>query len=391
MASKTKTKKRFKIRQIFNEKGNGFDLPFLGIVIILLRFGLVMLYSASYVKAIYKFDDSLHYIRKQVIYAILGFGVMIFASRVDYHIYRRFIPALMALTYVLLLVVLTMKDYNGCHRWITIPGVGTFQPSEIAKFVEILVFSHLIERNYDRMKDPRYGILPFMLVIVSFVALLYFEPHLSCIVIVCFIGATMMFVGGSDIKWFGFGFLALLGAVMVAFLLFREQIGRYIYPRIESWLHPELDLQGDGYQSYQALLAIGSGGLFGLGIGNSRQKHLHLPEMQNDFIYPIICEELGFIGGMLVIILFLALLFRGFRIARKAKDKFGAMMVIGIITQISIQAFLNIAVATNTIPNTGISLPFFSDGGTALLMVLGELGIVLSVSRQANMNEDDGE
>ena len=391
MASKTKTTKRFKIRQIFNEKGNGFDLPFLGIVIILLRFGLVMLYSASYVKAIYKFDDSLHYIRKQVLYAILGFGVMIFASRVDYHIYRRFIPALMALTYVLLLVVLTMKDYNGCHRWITIPGVGTFQPSEIAKFVEILVFSHLIERNYDRMKDPRYGIVPFMLVIVSFVSLLYFEPHLSCIVIICFIGATMMFVGGSDIKWFGVGFLALLGAVMIAFLLFRDQIGRYIYPRIESWRHPELDLQGDGYQSYQALLAIGSGGLFGLGIGNSRQKHLHLPEMQNDFIYPIICEELGFIGGMLVIILFLALLFRGFQIAKKAKDKFGAMMVIGIITQISIQAFLNIAVATNTIPNTGISLPFFSDGGTALLMVLGELGIVLSVSRQANMNEDDGE
>ena len=391
MASKTKTKKRFKIRQIFNEKGNGFDLPFLGIVIILLRFGLVMLYSASYVKAIYKFDDSLHYIRKQVLYAILGFGVMIFASRVDYHIYRRFIPALMALTYVLLLVVLTMKDYNGCHRWITIPGVGTFQPSEIAKFVEILVFSHLIERNYDRMKDPRYGIAPFMLVIVSFVSLLYFEPHLSCIVIICFIGATMMFVGGSDIKWFGVGFLALLGAVMIAFLLFRDQIGRYIYPRIESWRHPELDLQGDGYQSYQALLAIGSGGLFGLGIGNSRQKHLHLPEMQNDFIYPIICEELGFIGGMLVIILFLVLLFRGFQIAKKAKDKFGAMMVIGIITQISIQAFLNIAVATNTIPNTGISLPFFSDGGTALLMVLGELGIVLSVSRQANMNEDDGE
>ena len=208
MASKTKTKKHFKIRQIFNEKGNGFDLPFLGIVIILLRFGLVMLYSASYVKAIYKFDDSLHYIRKQVLYAILGFGVMIFASRVDYHIYRRFIPALMALTYVLLLVVLTMKDYNGCHRWITIPGVGTFQPSEIAKFVEILVFSHLIERNYDRMKDPRYGIAPFMLVIVSFVSLLYFEPHLSCIVIICFIGATMMFVGGSDIKWFGVGFLA---------------------------------------------------------------------------------------------------------------------------------------------------------------------------------------
>ena len=391
MASKTKTKKRFKIRQIFNEKGNGFDLPFLGIVLILLRLGLVMLYSASYVKAIYKFDDSLHYIRKQVLYAILGFGVMIFASRVDYHIYRRFIPALMALTYVLLLVVLTMKDYNGCHRWITIPGVGTFQPSEIAKFVEILVFSHLIERNYDRMKDPRYGIAPFMLVIVSFVSLLYFEPHLSCIVIICFIGATMMFVGGSDIKWFGVGFLALLGAVMIAFLLFRDQIGRYIYPRIESWRHPELDLQGDGYQSYQALLAIGSGGLFGLGIGNSRQKHLHLPEMQNDFIYPIICEELGFIGGMLVIILFLALLFRGFQIAKKAKDKFGAMMVIGIITQISIQAFLNIAVATNTIPNTGISLPFFSDGGTALLMVLGELGIVLSVSRQANMNEDDGE
>ncbi len=391
MAGKTKVKSKFSLRGLFVQRGLDVDGPMTLIVAILLIFGLVMLYSASYVRGIYKFGDSLHYIKNQAFYAVVGVGVLAVASKVDYHFYRRYAVALIAVSYVLLVRALFMPAYNGCHRWITIPHVVTFQPSEIAKFAVILMFANMIEVNYDKMKTFQYGILPYLLVLGSVVFLLFFEPHLSCIVIICAIGAIMMFIGGSDERWFALGVALIIVAVMVAFFLFRDKIGEYIIPRIHSWLHPEEDPQGKGYQSYQSLLAIGSGGLFGLGLGNSRQKHLHLPEPQNDFIFSVICEELGFIGGMMVIILFLALFIRGIYIATHSKDKYGAMLVVGIVSQITLQALLNVAVATNTIPNTGISLPFFSEGGTALLMVMGEMGIVLSVSRYAHLagTEDD--
>jgi len=238
------------------------------------------------------------------------------------------------------------------------------------------------------MKTFQHGVIPFAVILGSMALLFLLEPHISGTVILFGIGVIMMFVGGTDIKWFVTGIILVLIAGVAAVIIEPSLVGR-ASGRITAWLNPESDLQGDGYQSYQSLLAIGSGGLFGLGLGNSRQKHLHLPEPQNDFIFAVICEELGFFGGMMVMGLFFALLVRGIYIASRAKDKFGAMMVVGIISQISIQAFLNIAVATNTIPNTGISLPFFSEGGTSLMMLLAEMGIVLSVSRYANLERGE--
>ena len=388
MAENSKVKSKFNIKQWlrFTDKGAKMDMPLLLITFILLIFGLVMLYSASYVYGIYRFDgDSLHYIKDQALFAGIGVVAMFVASKIDYHIYRRYAVMLMGLVYILLVVVLFMPAYNGCHRWIVIPNVGTFQPSEIAKFAVILMFANMIEKNYDKMKQFQYGIAPFAVVLASIVALMFLQPHLSGIVIICMVGAIMMFIGGSDIKWFFLAFGVLVVGIIAVLIIFPESI-HYASTRIDTWLHPENDLSAAGYQSYMGRLAIGSGGLFGLGLGNSRQKHLHLPEGQNDFIFAIICEELGFVGGMLVIILFIALFVRGIYIATRAKDKFGAMLAIGIIVQITLQAFLNVAVATGTIPNTGISLPFFSEGGTSLTMILGEMGIVLSVSRYANLD-----
>lgn len=392
--NKTKTKKKFELNQYlrFTKRGARLDLPLLIIVFILLGFGLIMLYSASYVKGIYNFSgDSLHYIKDQLIYASAGLLIMFLASKIDYHVYKRYAPAIMLVSAALLVVVLLMPEINGVNRWIfiKIPGGSiTFQPSEISKFAVILMFSVMIENNYDKMYKATYGIFPFAAVLAIVVGLLFLEPHLSAIIITCGIGAIMMFVGGSDIRWF-IGAVVAGIALIALVLVVKPDLVSYASSRINAWLHPEQDLQGDGYQSYMSLLAIGSGGLFGLGLGNGRQKQLHLPEPQNDFIFSVICEELGFFGGMVVILLFIALFLRGIYISTHAADKFGSMLTLGIIVQITLQAFLNIAVATCTIPNTGISLPFFSEGGTSLVMILGEIGIVLSVSRYANTDKDE--
>ena len=299
--SKVRTKSKFNIKDWlrFTEKGARLDVPILLITFILLAFGLVMLYSASYVYGIYRFKgDSLHYIKDQVLFAVIGVVAMFVASKVDYHVYRRYSVMLLGVVYILLVVVLFMPAYNGCHRWIVIKNVGTFQPSEIAKFAVILMFANMIEKNYDKMKTFTYGIAPFAVILGSIVVLMFFQPHLSGIVIICMVGAIMMFVGGSDIKWFLFAFGALVVGIVAVLIIWPESI-HYASSRIDTWLHPENDLSAAGYQSYMGRLAIGSGGLFGLGLGNSRQKHLHLPEGQNYFIFAIICEELGFVGGML--------------------------------------------------------------------------------------------
>lgn len=374
----------------FAEKGTNVDMPLLVITLTLLVFGLIMLYSASYVKGLYERGDSLHYIKDQVIFAVAGLVVMFFAAKLDYRILRRYSFLVLGITYILLVLVFFMPEINYANRWIVIPNVLTFQPSEIAKFAIILVFADWIQRfGSQKMRTVKFGILPFLIVLGSVAGLVIIEPHISATLIICAIGVIMMWVGGTDERFFLFGILLVIAAVAMAYFLNPAGLWERAMGRITAWQNPESDLQGDGYQSYQSLLAIGSGGLFGLGLGNSRQKHLHLPEPQNDFIFAVICEELGFIGGMMVICLFLALLLRGIYVAYKAKDKFGAMLVVGVISQISIQAFLNIAVATNTIPNTGISLPFFSEGGTSLLMLLGEMGVVLSVSRYANLEKGE--
>ena len=296
----------------------------------------------------------------------MGIAGLWLASRVDYHIFHKLAWPLLGVSLVLLAVVLFMPEYNGCKRWLVLPGVGTLQPSEIAKFAVVLVFSHIISLNHDRMRSFAVGVLPFVLVLGVVAALMLLEPHLSGTLLILGIGAVLMFVGGTGLRWFvlaGLGGAAAIGAAVVVMQ------------------DPFADPLGDGHQTIQSLYAIGSGGATGLGLGNSRQKHLFVPEPQNDFIFSIVCEELGFVGACAVVLLFVLLLWRGITIAAHAPDRFGALLVVGFTVQVALQAVLNVAVVTNTIPNTGISLPFFSSGGTSLMMLLGEMGIVLSVSR----------
>ena len=361
----------------------GLDVAFLAILLLLLCYGLLMLYSAGYAVALYRRGDAYAYIRPQLLFAALGVAAMYAASFVDYHIWHRLAWPLLGVSLVLLVIVLFMPEYNGCKRWLVLPGLGTLQPSEIAKFSVVLVFSHIISLNHDRMKTFSTGVLPFGLVLGAVAVLMLLEPHLSGTVLILGIGAVLMFVGGTGLRWFGIAAALGVGAVAAAVVLLPDLVP-YAAGRLASWQDPFADPLGEGHQTIQSLYAIASGGLVGLGLGNSRQKYLYVPEPQNDFIFSILCEELGFAGAALVILLFLALFLRGMSIAVRARDKFGALLVVGFVTQVILQAVLNIAVVTNTIPNTGISLPFFSSGGTSLMMLLGEMGIVLSVSRQAD-------
>ena len=357
-----------------------FDIPFLLILLLLLSYGLIMLFSAGYAVALYRRGDAYTYIRPQLLFAALGVLAMYAASLVDYHVWHRLAWPMLGISLLLLTIVLFMPEYNGCKRWLVLPGLGTLQPSEIAKFAVVLVFAHIIALNHDRMGSFAVGVLPFALVLGAVAVLMLLEPHLSGTVLILGIGAVLMFVGGTGLKWFvlaGAGGAAAIGAAIIIM----PDLVPYAASRLSSWLDPFADPLGDGHQTIQSLYAIGSGGAAGLGLGNSRQKHLFVPEPQNDFIFSILCEELGFLGACAVILLFSALLWRGITLAAHAPDRFGALLVVGFVVQVALQAVLNIAVVTNTIPNTGISLPFFSSGGTSLMMLLGEMGIVLSVSR----------
>ena len=344
-------------------------------------FGLVMLFSASYATAYYRFKgDSFHFIRQQALFAAVGVVVMFVASHVDYHIFHKFAWPIMAVTVVLLIVVLFMPELNGAKRWIFLPIGGNLQPSEVAKFAVIVLFAHIISINHKRMKTFAYGVLPFVVILGVIAGLMLLEPHLSGTLLILGIGAVLMFVGGTGLRWFVLAGVGGAGAIAAAVVIMPDLVP-YAADRLRSWQDPFADPLGDGHQTIQSLYAIGSGGAAGLGLGNSRQKHLFVPEPQNDFIFSIVCEELGFIGACAVVGLFVLLLWRGITIAARAPDRFGALLVVGFVVQVALQAVLNVAVVTNTIPNTGISLPFFSSGGTSLMMLLGEMGIVLSVSR----------
>ena len=360
-----------------------FDIPFLLILLLLLSYGLIMLFSAGYAVALYRRGDAYTYIRPQLLFAALGVLAMYAASLVDYHVWHRLAWPMLGISLLLLAIVLFMPEYNGCKRWIVLPGLGTLQPSEIAKFAVVLVFAHIISLNHDRMQTFATGVLPFMVILGAVTVLMLLEPHLSGTLLILGIGAVLMFVGGTGLKWFALAGIAGVGAIAAAVVLLPELVP-YAMGRLSSWRDPFADPLGEGHQTIQSLYAIASGGAAGLGLGNSRQKYLYVPEPQNDFIFSILCEELGFVGAALTVVLFLLLFLRGMSIAVRARDKFGALLAVGFVVQVVLQAVLNIAVVTNTIPNTGISLPFFSSGGTSLMMLLGEMGIVLSVSRQAD-------
>ncbi len=360
------------------------DVPFLTLVLVILVFGLVMLFSASYPSGYMRYGDSYSFILPQIRYALMGLVVMAGAALVDYHILRNFAWPLMIVTLVLLVVVLFMDAKNGAQRWIWLNSAQTqsIQPSEIAKFAVILLFSALIAANQRHIKTFTYGFLPFVMILGLVAALMLQQPHLSGTILILSIGVTMMFAGGVAIRWFAL--TGILGGAALVFLLVTiPDLVPYAMGRIEIWLDPYSVDPDLSHQTIQSLIAVGSGGLTGNGIGGSVQKFLYLPEMYNDYIFAIVCEELGFFGALCLIVLFLLLLLRGLHIALRAKDKFGSMICVGVATQIALQTFLHIGVNTNTIPPTGISLPFFSSGGTSLVMLMGQIGILLSVSRQA--------
>ena len=367
------------------KKRNPIDLPLLTLVLVLLTVGLVMLFSASYATAYYNENNSFAFISRQLLWAALGVVVMFIVSRIDYRIFHRLAFPILLVTIALLVLVLFMPPINGCRRWIFIGSFANIQPSEIAKFAVTVMFAQLASTFGEKMKTFRFGVIPFLVILGIIGALMVLEPHLSGTIIIMCIGLSIMLVGGTKIRWFAIGGILIVTAIAGAIMI--PGVVEYAMSRIEFWLHPENDPLGSGFQTLQSLYAIGSGGLLGLGLGESRQKYMYLPESENDFIFAIVCEELGFVGATIILILFALLIWRGFVIAMKARDKFGCLIAVGLTVQVGLQALLNVAVVTNTIPNTGISLPFFSYGGSSLLMLLAQMGVLLSISRTANIEK----
>lgn len=362
------------------------DIPFLGLTIALLTIGLIMLFSASYPYAYYYKDSSYYYFIRQIVFAVAGLVAMLLMSKINYKILKAIYKPVFVVTIALLVIVLFYHtNFKNFKRWIPL-GPVTIQPSDLAKFTIILTLAVYISKYYKKMKTMKYGILIPVGIIAVFCGLIYLEHHLSCTILMFFIGACLMFAGGSDWKLFAFGLavIALLGFLVVSFPTLIEN---YAGERIVAWLDKDYDPMGSRWQTNNSLYAIGSGGFFGAGLGNSKQKYLYVSEPQNDFIFSIVCEELGFFGAAIIIALFAALVIRGLIIASRCKDKFGSLLVIGVVAQIGLQVVLNILVVTDTLPNTGFALPFFSYGGTAIFMLLFEIGVVLSVSRKTNQQK----
>ncbi len=362
------------------------DIPFLGLTIALLTIGLIMLFSASYPYAYYYKDSSYYYFIRQIFFAVAGLVAMLLMSKINYKILKAIYKPVFVVTIALLVIVLFYHtNVQNFKRWIPL-GPVTIQPSDLAKFTIILTLAVYISKYYKKMKTMKYGILIPIGIIAIFCGLIYLEHHLSCTILMFFIGACLMFAGGSDWKLFAFGLavIVLLGFLVVSFPTLIEN---YAGKRIVAWLDKDYDPLNGRWQTNNSLYAIGSGGFFGVGLGNSKQKYLYVSEPQNDFIFSIVCEELGFLGAAIIIALFAALVIRGLIIASRCKDKFGSLLIIGIVAQIGLQVVLNILVVTDTLPNTGFAFPFFSYGGTAIFMLLFEIGVVLSVSRKTNQQK----
>lgn len=362
-------------------QGERIDFPFLILVLLLLAVGLIMLYSASFAQSEYDtgYVSSTRYFQKQAVCAAIGMAAFCLFSRIPVQVWFRLAWPLYVLSIVLLLSVLVVgEEVNGARRWINVAGLQ-FQPSEIAKFTMILLYARLTRSYGSETKKFRFGVLGFGAALLGILVPLALEKHLSAIMLMGMVAVVMMFVAGTRARWL----LAGAGAAVVFVAVYVSFMG-YAGDRISAWLHPEADPGDTGYQILQSLYAIGSGGLFGLGFGKSRQKYLYLPFQYNDYIFAVICEELGFVGAVSVIALFSGLILRGYWIALRARDRFSTVLAAGLITLIAVQTILNLCVVTNLLPSTGISLPFFSYGGTALAVNLGEMGIVAQISRYRN-------
>ena len=365
----------------FAGTGECVDYPFLFLTLLLLIVGLIMLWSASFPQSEYDtgYTDSGRYFRKQALCAAIGVAAMLFFSRIPAAVWYRLAWPIYGISIGLLLSVLVIgQEVNGARRWINIAGIQ-FQPSEVAKFAQILLFARLTRHFGSDAKTFRYGVLGFGMALMGILAPLALEKHLSAIMLMGMVAVVMMFVAGTRMKWL----LAGAGAALVFVVVYISFMG-YAGDRVTAWLHPELDPGDTGYQILQSLYAIGSGGLFGLGWGKSRQKYLYLPFQYNDYIFAIVCEELGLVGALCIMALFSMMILRGYWIALRAADRFSTVLAAGLVTLMAVQTILNLGVVTNLLPSTGIALPFFSYGGTALAVNLGEMGIVLSISRQRN-------
>ena len=369
----------------------GIDIYFLIIVVAISIIGAVMAYSASAYTGEYYYGDSLYYLKRHLIF--LGIGVMISLVFVLYArpwFWKFFgIGSYIASVFLLIIVLLVGRSGNGAQRWIQI-GPLTIQPSEIAKLSIVLLLALVMARNEKKINlsqrhggSFKYGVLYPGVIIAVIGGLVILEKHLSGLIIIGLLGLTIMFLGGTDWRW-----LALICGAGVVVVILALIFLPYTRDRVITWINiSNADPSGSAYQTLQGMYAIGSGGLFGVGLGNSQQKYGYIPEPQNDFIFTIVCEELGFIGAALVIGLFVLLLWRGYVIASKAPDKFTSLVVYGLTTKVALQTALNIAVVTNFMPNTGISLPFFSSGGTALILQIFEMGIILNISRFSNVKK----
>ena len=393
-SSSAQEKNGSQLRRKFFNLATGFDMHFFVLLMIVLIVGLATLYSASHVYAFnYNDGDSFFYIRKQAAFAAAGLVLMLGISMVDYHVLHRFALPIWLVSLGLLVAAYLMPSETGIRRWVQI-GPISFQPSEIAKFALVLLLAHYISLNYKKMKKFTTGFVFPILAVAITCGLVVIEPHLSGTLLIAILGFAMLFIGGTRVWYLG-------GTILLGFagVLFMVMVLGYEQDRIAVWLHPlesfaneitfadGLSGRDHAWQTVQSLYAIGSGGLLGQGPGNSRQKHLFLPEPQNDFIFSVFCEEMGLVGAVLVLVLFALLMWRGFKIAMKAPDKFGCMLALGLTLQIGIQVAINVAVVSNLLPNTGISLPFFSYGGTSILMLMAQMGVVLSVSRQSKMEK----
>lgn len=373
---------------VWKDKTMGMDSILLGLILLLVAVGLVMLYSASYASASYYIGDSGYYIKRQLVFAAVGLALMFAFSFVPAERWKGSWKLWLLASYILLIVVLIKKYTVGedgesgeLERWINIFGISV-QPSEITKLAIIMFFAYWASTRPDLKTHPFLSLIPYGIVLGSSAILLIAQPHLSGTVLIVFIGGTLLLVAGIKMNWFCG--IAVAGVALFTVLVVFD-IGGYWKERFIVLADPYSDPLGAGWQNIQAMYAMASGGLFGQGFGNSRQKYLYISAPQNDFIFAVICEELGFVGAVLILGLFLVFVWRGFTVSLAAPGRFQKLLGIGITAQIGWQALFNIGVVTRVLPNTGISLPFFSYGGSSLLMLLFEMGILLSISRNSTI------
>ena len=373
--------KNKKVKNYSSFLNNPIDFTLLIVILVLLALGLIMVLSASSPKSLSDYGTSYHFFIRQLIFALLGLAAMLVISKIDYRFYQKFYKIAWIVSVVLLVLVLLIgTEVNEATRWIKITESFSFQPSEIVKFLMIVFYAGILTRNRDELGNFWMGLVKHICMLAPIIILLLLEPHFSVSIVILVTCCMMMIMAGCKFWQFAscgvtIGLPVIIGMVMME---------GYRLKRVTTFLDPWSDPQGSGWQVIQSLYAIGSGGLFGLGLGEGNQKYLYLSEPQNDFIFAVLAEELGFVGCVLVIVLFAILIWRGILIAMKAPDMFGSLIAVGITTLIAVQVIINIAVVTSSMPVTGMPLPFFSYGGTSLLILLCEIGVLLNISRATN-------